>query len=136
MKKKIAILLAAHNGEKYISEQLNSILDQSIPPGKIFISIDKSKDQTLKIVEEYKSKYKNIEIISKNSKFGSSFLNFLYLINLKDLKKYDFIALSDQDDIWLKNKIKFAINKLDKNKYDCYSSDVIAFWENGKKKNN
>jgi rhamnosyltransferase len=77
MKKKIAILLAAHNGEKFISEQLNSILDQSIPPRKIFISIDKSKDQTLKIVENYKSKYKNIEIISKNTKFGSSFLNFL-----------------------------------------------------------
>lgn len=134
MKKKIAILLAAHNGEKFISEQLNSILDQSIPPRKIFISIDKSKDQTLKIVEKYNSKYKNIEIISKNTKFGSSFLNFLYLINLKDLKKYDFIALSDQDDVWVKNKIKFAINKLNNNKYDCYSSDVIAFWKNGKKK--
>lgn len=133
-KKKVAILLAACNGEKFISEQLNSILNQSIPPTKIFVSIDKSKDQTFKIVEEYKSKYKNIEIVSKKSKFGSSFLNFIYLLNLKNLKKYDFIALSDQDDIWLKNKIKFAINKLNKTKYDCYSSDVIAFWENGKKK--
>ena len=133
-KKKIAILLAAYNGEKFISEQLNSIFNQSYTPSKIFVSIDKSKDQTLKIVERYRSKHKNIEIVSKNIKFGSSYLNFINLLNLKNLKKYDFVALSDQDDIWLKNKIKYAINKLNKKKYDCYSSDVIAFWENGKKK--
>ena len=133
-KKKIAILLAAYNGEKFISEQLNSIFNQSYAANKIFVSIDKSKDQTLKIVKRYRSKHKNIEIVSKNTKFGSSYSNFINLLNLKDLKKYDFVALSDQDDIWLKNKIKYAINKLNNKKYDCYSSDVIAFWENGKKK--
>jgi rhamnosyltransferase len=133
-KPKVAILLAACNGEDFISEQLKSILNQSIYPSKIFISIDKSKDQTLKIVKKFKSKFKNINIVSNNHKFGSSFLNFIFLINLKSLKKYDFIALSDQDDIWKKNKIKFALDQLNKKKIDCYSSDVIAFWKNGKKK--
>lgn len=132
-KKNIIVLLAAYNGEKYISAQIKSILRQSIPPKKILVSVDRSNDKTLEILKKYSSQNRKIEIISKNRRYGSSFSNFINLLKIKRIKKYDFVALSDQDDIWRKNKFKLAINRLNKN-YDCYSSDVLAFWRNGKKK--
>lgn len=131
--KSIVVLLAAYNGEKYISSQIRSILNQSITPKKIFVSVDRSNDKTLEILKKYSSRNSKIEIISKNQRYGSSFLNFINLIKIKKIKDYDYVALSDQDDIWRKNKFKLAINQLNKN-YDCYSSDVLAFWKNGKKK--
>ena len=133
-KPKIAVLLAACNGEKYINQQILSIIKQTVSPKSIYISLDKSEDKTEKKIIFLKKKYNEIKLISNKKFFGSACSNFLNLMQLNTLKKYDYVALSDQDDIWKKNKLKVAIVKLKKNQALCYSSNVEAFWDNGKKK--
>lgn len=133
LKPKIFILLAAFNGEKYIKDQLDSILNQSVRPNKIFINIDKSTDKTVDILRKYQKNFPEINIIGSKKKLGSAGLNFLYMLRNIDFTNADYIALSDQDDIWKKDKIKIALSFL-QNGFDCYSSNVEAFWENGRKK--
>lgn len=129
--KKIVVILAAFNGEKYLPQQINSILNQSIRPYKIYVNIDYSIDKTLEIVEEYKKKYPQIFIINSN-KYGSASINFLNSIANIDFHDFDFVALSDQDDIWYEDKLEKAVTKLSSG-FDGYSSNVFAVWDNGVK---
>jgi glycosyltransferase involved in cell wall biosynthesis len=122
MKIKIAVILATHNGERFIAKQLDSIINQK---GNyvidIFLSDDNSKDKTLLICK--KKKYtKNIKKIFTVN-FNSFSKNFLNLVR-KVPKSYDYYAFSDQDDIWLKDKFKRAIKILKLN-YSLYCSRTI-----------
>ena len=122
MKIRIAVLLATHNGGKYISQQLDSIIRQK---GNytidIFLSDDSSYDNTLNICQKKKYK-KSIKKIFKVN-FGSFSKNFLNL--LKNVpKNYNYYCFCDQDDIWIKSKFKRAIKKLDKN-ISLYCSRTI-----------
>jgi len=132
-KNKITILLTAHNGELYIKEQLQTILNQTFKPSKILINIDQSDDRTLSIVQECANKNLEIQLLTINKKFGSAAVNFINLISNVDLTDVDYIALADQDDIWKEDKLEKAIQKLEQS-FDGYSSNVEAFWENGRKK--
>lgn len=115
----ISILMTTHNGEKFLREQLDSILNQDYfkMPGndsfRIIISDDCSEDGTLAILDEYASKYSNIEVIRRTSPSGSAPDNFFSLISKMQTEAVergrsadDYYALSDQDDIWLQGKIR------------------------------
>lgn len=128
----IAILLAAYNGENYIEQQISSILNQEKVNFKIFLSIDVSSDRTKEICENINSS--NIEILPYGGIYGSAGKNFYHLINEVDFQDFDYIAFSDQDDIWKENKLERATNILKTAHADGYSSDFLAFWENKKKK--
>jgi len=128
---KIAILLATFNGEKYISEQLDSILKQKDVLIEIYISDDDSTDNTKKLIESYVKKNSNI-IFLNQQRVGGPAKNFYNLIKQVDAGKYDFFALSDQDDIWPEYRLSRAIETLEKNAADAYSSDVIAVSEDNK----
>lgn len=133
---KVAVLLAAYNGEKYIQEQIESIVNQVDVDVYIYISIDASTDRTLEICKNLQKKYNNISIINEGKqRFGSAGQNFYHLIENIDFENFDFISFSDQDDVWLEKKLINGCNKLLVENKDCYSSNVIAFWENGKIKN-
>ena len=132
MKPKVTVLLAAYNGELYLSNQINSIQNQTLKPNKIIINIDRSIDETVAIIEGYRAKSSEIEILSSNNRFGSAAANFINLIIDADLSDADYIALSDQDDVWREEKLERAIQKLQQG-FDGYSSNVEAFWEDGRK---
>lgn len=127
---KVAVLLSAYNGEQWIEEQLRSIIEQNNVSLDIYISIDESTDRTLDICQSYATKNKNITVLPYGFKFGGAGKNFFRLLADTDLTGYDYIAFSDQDDIWHEAKLTKAINQLQQ--YDCYSSNVIAFWEDGR----
>lgn len=127
-KPKIAVLLAAYNGEKFISYQLDSILAQEYVEITIYISIDKSTDSTKKIVEDYIEKNSNIFLLCYGERFGNAGKNFYRLIKDVNIDDFEYIALADQDDYWMPCKLKNAINTLTRSSSTCYSSDVIAFW--------
>lgn len=131
--KKILVLLAAYNGERFIAKQLHTILNQAHKPDKILINIDLSADKTVAIVEDYATKFSEIEILSSHKRFGSAASNFIHLLSNADLSNVDYIALADQDDLWNEEKLYKAIQKLEQG-YDGYSSNVEAFWESGQKK--
>jgi rhamnosyltransferase len=111
MKNKILVLLASFNGEKFIEEQILSIKNQSSSNISILVSDDGSNDNTLSILSNLREKYNlDLKILSNKIKTGSFNGNFLNLFINADTQNYDFIALSDQDDIFLKNKFKESIN--------------------------
>jgi glycosyltransferase involved in cell wall biosynthesis len=95
----ISVCIATYNGEKYIREQLDSIIKQLDENDEIIISDDGSSDTTLNIIESYKD---NRIFLYKNS-FKDVVLNFEFAI---EKSKGEYIFLSDQDDIWHKDKVK------------------------------
>ena len=120
----MAVLLAARNGEKWIKAQIDTIFDQKDVKVFLYVSIDPSSDNTEKIVNECKQKYKHLSIFKNNEKSPSSAKNFLNLIiSIKQLK-YDYFSFADQDDIWLNNKLTSAIKFIEKHQLDAYSSNV------------
>ena len=133
MKIKSLVLLAAYNGEQFISQQLQTVLNQTNKPYKILINIDQSDDKTESIVQGFAKKNPEIQILNINKRFGSAAANFINLIIYADLTDINYIALADQDDIWKEDKLEKAIQKLEQG-FDGYSSNVQAFWEDGQKK--
>ena len=108
---KITVLLATYNGEAYIKEQLDSILNQSFEDYKVVIRDDCSSDKTFEILEEYKNAHKEkIEIFRNTSQLGVV-SNFEKLI--QDSHS-NYLALCDQDDIWDKDKLLKNIAALEK----------------------
>lgn len=131
---KVAVLMAAYNGERFIVEQIESILCQEHVSVCLFVSLDLSSDSTLEIVTAYSKKYKNIILLPYGARYGSASQNFFRLIRDVDVEKFDYVSLSDQDDIWSSKKISEAIQRLRKGHCNAYSSNVLAFWDDGRTK--
>lgn len=130
---KIAILLAAHNGMQYLEEQIQSILLQEKVEVTLFIGLDYSTDDSESWLQKISKEEKSIVFLPYGEIFGSAARNFFHLIRTIDFSGYDYVAFSDQDDIWYRDKLANAVFKLRSFSYDAYSSNVTAFWENGKK---
>ena len=94
----VAVLLATYNGEKYIAEQLDSLLNQSFKDFICYIHDDGSKDHTVQICEEYEARYPDKFKVLKYEPAGGAKNNFLSLMVRVDAKIYLFC---DQDDVWL-----------------------------------
>lgn len=119
----ISVCMATYNGEKYIKEQLDSILSQIGENDKLIISDDSSTDNTVQIIKSFKD---NRIKIFENQKFKSPIFNFENALNNAT---GDIIVLSDQDDIWKANKIE-TIKKYMQN-YDLVLSDADIIDEKG-----
>ena len=126
IKPRIAVLLAAYNGEKYLSQQLDSILLQTLPLD-IFISVDHSSDDTYSIASMYSTMYENVYLLCNDPPSGSSCANFLNLLNIVDLSRYHYISFSDQDDIWLPDKIESGLKELTSSGCDIISTAMLPF---------
>lgn len=106
----VEILMATYNGEKYIREQLDSIMKQSYQDFRVLIRDDGSSDRTVDIVREYESLCQGkIKLIFDNNQCGSSVSNFFQLIKYAEA---DYIMFSDQDDYWLSEKVKITFNRM------------------------
>ena len=115
---KIAVLLAAYNGEKWIKEQIDSILNQESVDVKLFISCDLSTDKTMDLLTSYNSE--KISILPYGERYGAAAPNFYRLIREVSFSDFDYIALSDQDDIWLSDKLISAINCIEESHAVAY----------------
>ncbi|MGU5771260.1 glycosyltransferase [Aeromonas allosaccharophila] len=129
-KKKVGVLLAAFNGEQWLAEQVLSILEQKCVDVHLYISLDRSDDSSMSICNKFCLEYKNVTLLPYGATFGGAGKNFYRLFIDVDISDYDFIALSDQDDIWNPDKLISSVDIL--SEYDGYSSNVIAFWEDGR----
>lgn len=106
MKNKIVILLATYNGDKYIKEQLDSIVKQSYSNWELFISDDGSTDNTVSIFEAYCAKDNRIHIINEGLTKQGACQNFGNLLKTALDEEWDFVMFADQDDFWYENKIE------------------------------
>lgn len=106
---KVQVLLSSYNGEKYIKNQIESILKQEDVEVSLLIRDDGSNDKTLDIIEKMAKENKNISYYQgENIGVAKSFMN---LVN--KAKESDYYAFADQDDIWMPKKIISAIKKLE-----------------------
>lgn len=112
----ISVCLACYNGEKYIKQQIDSILVQLSAEDELLISDDGSTDGTIEILKSYK----NTQIKLFFNQFKSHIKNFEFVLSQA---KGDYIFLSDQDDIWVDNKVAITLPYLQK--YDLVLSDCI-----------
>ena len=110
---KISVALCTYNGEKYLSGQIDSILNQDFKYNlEIIICDDRSTDRTIEILKNYSNNYPDIFKIFINEKNLGSAKNFEKAISICD---GDYIFLSDQDDIWHQDKVAKIIQKFEKN---------------------
>ena len=119
---KTSVAMCTYNGEKFIKEQIDSILKQSVSIDEIIVCDDGSSDKTLNILNEYSEKHINLFKIYSNEKNLRSLKNFEKAIQLCS---GDIVFLADQDDIWVENKVEKYIEFFKKN------STINAIASNG-----
>lgn len=121
---KISVCIATYNGEKYLKEQLDSILSQLSGEDEIIISDDSSTDKTLAIIDSYHDE--RIRVFP-NQKFHSPIFNFE---NALKHARGDYIFLSDQDDVWEGDKVKIILPYL--SRYSLVVSNCSIIDKDGK----
>ncbi|MFP5040414.1 glycosyltransferase family 2 protein [Parasediminibacterium sp. JCM 36343] len=105
MDKYVSIVMCTYNGSKYLAEQLESIVNQDYRPIEMVVVDDCSTDNTWQILQGWQSKYPFFRIFQNESNLGYN-KNFEKAIQLAT---GEYIALSDQDDIWMPDKISLLV---------------------------
>lgn len=131
MRPRVLVLLAARNGEKWIVEQVESILSQVGVDVRIVISDDHSSDRTRQKIAELTCDSR-ISVVTPSIATGSAAQNFMWLIcNVAD-HEFEYLALADQDDIWHAEKLLRGVLHLERHGAAGYSCAVTAFWADGR----
>ena len=107
----VLVMMATYNGEKYVTEQIDSILDQEGVNVTLLISDDGSSDATPRICSRYADDLPNVRfsVNEKNKGLAKNFMDMLYS---SDATSFDYFAFSDQDDYWMPNKLNKAIEAI------------------------
>ncbi len=124
---KVLVLMSTYNGERYLREQIDSILHQKGVDIGLMIRDDGSKDETSDILNDYESKYSNIQVELGHNKGCTDSFRCLLNAAYNKIEKFDFFAFCDQDDVWLPNKLDVACRELikqDANKPSMYCSNL------------
>ena len=129
---RVLVVLAAFNGIRFLPAQLESILCQQGVAVQVAISVDNSSDGTQAWAEEKAELDPRVSVLPSGQVFGGAAPNFFRLITEVDLTGFDCLALADQDDLWHPDKLTTAYQQLRYTGAGCYSSNVTAFWPNGK----
>lgn len=125
MEEQIDILMATYNGEKYLKEQIESILNQTYKNIRLVISDDCSKDGTMEILKQYEQDERiKVHYHEKNQGYVK---NFEYLLKQVNNNVY---MLSDQDDVWLPEKVEKSYKTLIENDADLVFGDLEVVDEN------
>lgn len=117
----ISIALCTFNGEEFLEEQLESLVNQTYQNLEIIIIDDLSTDRTLQILKGYANKFATIKLFQNEVNLG-------YIKNFEkaiSLCTGEFIALADQDDIWELHKIDLMFNHIGKSYLIYHDSAFI-----------
>lgn len=113
--KKVQVLLSAYNGEQYISEQIQSILNQTHAAVSILIRDDGSTDKTIQLLDQWVTTHPDKIKLIKGTNVGVV-SSFFELLRAADVEA-DYYCFCDQDDVWLDHKVEHAIARLDSSIY-------------------
>lgn len=120
----ISVVMATYNGEKYIREQIDSILNQTYPIYELIIQDDCSTDHTVAIAKDYAKRYPVVKVFENQHNLGLN-QNFKTAVMRAT---GDFVAISDQDDVWYKDKLERQLAAIG-NRDVCstaYNFDLIS----------
>lgn len=108
--KKVQVIMSSYNGEKFIKKQIDSILNQQNVEVSLLIRDDGSKDGTIEILRDYENRGLIKVIYGKNIGPTASFLKLI-----DECDNADYYSFSDQDDVWLEDKLSTAVKILEEN---------------------
>lgn len=134
MTPRVLVLMATYNGSPWLEEQLESVLNQQGVDVTLNVRDDGSSDSTLELLEKKAESDARIRIIHSDFPTASAAGNFYQLILSAELEDVNYVAFSDQDDIWHKDKLSQGVAWLTQEKADGYSCAVNAFWADGRQK--
>lgn len=120
----VGILMAVYNGEKYISEQLDSLLHQTYSDFICYIHDDGSKDRTMQICEEYVQRYPDKFRILTYPASGSAKQNFMSMLQYAS---EPYIMFCDQDDVWVPEKIEKTLGQMKKNEMEYGIIPILVY---------
>lgn len=129
---KMVVCLAAYNGMQYLQQQVDSILGQQGVVIRLVVSVDQSTDGTKEWFEALMQSDPRVILLPYGERFGGAAPNFFRLLRDADFSDCVGVALADQDDIWLSDKLQRAAATISGLGMGGYSSDVLAFWESGR----
>lgn len=125
--KKVLILLSTYNGERFLLEQLESIVAQKGVETWVLVRDDGSNDATVEILRRYSEKNPRVDVrVGENKGYARSFIELMRIARAEYIEKVDFFGFADQDDVWKLDKLERAAKHL----ADCdfpalYLSDVM-----------
>lgn len=130
MENRIDILMATYNGERYIRQQILSIISQTYSLWNLYIHDDGSTDNTVLIIKEFCLKDDRIKLIDDKTRFGHPASNFMHLLKHSSA---NYICFCDQDDIWFENKLEILYNILNQKSQDkpCAIFSNAYLYEDG-----
>ena len=134
MDDQVVILMSTYNGQKYIRQQLESIINQSYTNLKLLIRDDGSTDQTPLILTEFANNYANIDFINQDSLENKGFNGSFFELIREGLRREPdckFFAFADQDDVWFKDKILSAMKCIKKHR-DGNKSPYVYYYADKK----
>lgn len=108
----VHIMLGTYNGEKYIKEQIDSIIQQTYKEWKLYISDDSQDNGTIQIIKEYLVKFpEKMVLLEKRDRTDGAKGNFSYLF--ENMGTADYYLFCDQDDVWNTEKLKYLVKIMD-----------------------
>ncbi len=105
----VDILLAAYNGERYIEQQIDSLLKQDYTAFRLIIADDCSTDRTVDIIRHYAKRYPDKIVYSINKKNSGAAATFFELLKSSTAS---YVMFCDQDDVWFENKISLSLERI------------------------
>jgi len=119
----VSIVMATYNGERFLEEQMESVLKQSYPAIEIIVVDDGSTDRTAEILQSYAGRYSNIRLYFSEGK------NLGYIKNFEKgcrLATGDYISFCDQDDVWIPDKTTILMNAIGNHPMVYCDSELVG----------
>lgn len=128
----VAVLLSTYNGQRFLKEQIESIINQNGVNVYLFIRDDGSEDKTQDIIKECANLYNNVYFLNENKVehigICHSFLYMLLEIINNQKKEMDFYSFSDQDDVWKIDKLLSAVQQIERE--SVWHDEPVLYYSN------
>ena len=123
----VAVVMTTYNGHEFLRDQIDSLLAQVGVSIHIYIFDDASTDETIPILRSYANRHLGLFTIFENAKnSGGTGVNIIRNAG-RIPRHHDYVALADQDDVWMPGKLKRAIEALHESQADLYFSNLLAW---------
>lgn len=119
----IHILLSTYNGERYLSEQLDSIIAQTVADWRLFVRDDGSTDTTVQLLEKYAKADRRIRLITDGENIGAC-RSFERL--LTQCGEVDYYAFADQDDVWKPEKLAVCMEEMQRQEQLLLGKPIVV----------
>lgn len=130
----VTVILSTYNGHAYISQQLDSLINQKGVIINLFVRDDGSKDDTVAIIKSYSEKFNSVQIVEEPNVGATASFHRAARLALEKCERTDYYAFCDQDDIWLEDKLISGIETIaieSDDKPNLYFSNLMMMNNDG-----